>query len=90
MTNSEVIEKFVKKQTAHGSSLYSTGVRLVHYCTTIAEWKYNEMLVNVTKYSASTSKWRNELLYLLDNRSKNKAIRYKKLDNIPINTNSLI
>lgn len=56
MRNQDVVRKFMEREPASGSNLYSSGDRLFSYNTCIGEWRDNTILVNYTKYSRSTSK----------------------------------
>lgn len=63
MKNSEVVEAFLRKGMANNStgSLHSTGTKLFSYATCIAEWEDKEwdndtLIINLTKYSVTSSK----------------------------------
>jgi hypothetical protein len=65
MTNDKVIERFLNGATygaSHTKNLYIEGNRLVNYYTTIAERVSDGVVVNVTKYSVTTSKIQSSLL----------------------------
>jgi hypothetical protein len=67
MKNIDVIKAFVNGKSACGSNLYSTGDKLVNYNTCIAEYNENEnrYILNITKYSSTTSRHQNALRKLL-------------------------
>lgn len=54
MTNEEVIKNFLVKKNGYAGNLYVCGA-LFSYGTTIAYWKGDKLIVNVTKYSPTTS-----------------------------------
>ena len=58
MKNSEVVEAFLKGRVAvnQGGSLFSTGTKLFSYATCIAEWSKDSLIINLTKYSVTSSK----------------------------------
>lgn len=71
MTTSDVIDAFLKRETAHtpyrnaplnniwrwrGASLTSTGDKLISYETVVAEWRNGRVLITPVKYSCTTSK----------------------------------
>ena len=56
MTNQDVVIKFLNKQFCKGSNLYAEDNKLYSYQTCIAEWYKDKLLVNLTKYSKSTTK----------------------------------
>ena len=85
MKNKEVIEKFLNRESAGGSNLYSDGCRLINYATTLAQWHDNyHLIVNNTKYSVSTSKNQTWLRGAITD-----SIVVKEVYNIPINTKNL-
>lgn len=100
MKNIDVIRKFLSKTKASSSNgnLRSTGNKLFSYNTCIAEWPtkkiiYNgevviicnyELVVNVTKYSKSTSRIQT---MLLKETPFDQTVH--KIDNVPINTQNL-
>lgn len=72
MKNSEVVEAFLRKEMANNStgSLHSTGTKLFSYATCIAEWEDKEwdndtLIINLTKYSVTSSKHLYYLIYYL-------------------------
>ena len=57
MTNQEVISKFVNfAESAATANVRSTGDKLFNYYTCIAQRHGGKIIVNVTRYSATTSK----------------------------------
>lgn len=56
MRNRDVVKKFIDKEYASGSNLYSSGSKLFSYNTCIAQWYNNTIIINNTKYSSSTSR----------------------------------
>lgn len=67
MKNNDVIKAFIDGKSACGSNLYSTGDKLINYSTCIAEYNESEnrYILNITKYSSTTSKHQNALRRLL-------------------------
>ena len=100
MKNLDVIRKFLSRIKASSSNgnLRSTGNKLFSYNTCIAEWPtkkiiYNgevsiicnyKLIVNVAKYSKSTSKIQTMLL-----QETPLSQTVYKVDNVPINTQKL-
>lgn len=86
MRNIEVIKQFLNKSSGNSDSknLISDGVRLINYNTCIAEWTDSLLLVNVTKYSRSTSRIQNMLLSEV--RFGHKVVQ---VENVSINTQYL-
>lgn len=86
MRNIEVIKQFLNKSSGNSDTgnLISDGVKLFSYNTCIAEWTDSLLLVNVTKYSRSTSRIQNMLIQELKSRYSQLTI-----DNVPINTHRL-
>ena len=86
MRNIEVIKQFLNKSSgnSYNGNLISNGVKLINYNTCIAEWTDSLLLVNVTKYSNSTSRIQNMLIHELKSRYALLAI-----ENVPINTKYL-
>lgn len=86
MRNVEVIKQFLNKSSGNSDTgnLISDGVKLFSYNTCIAEWADSLLLVNVTKYSRSTSRIQNMLIQELKSRYSQLTI-----DNVPINTHRL-
>lgn len=82
--NDRVIEDFLKGKPSKNRNLYSNGTRLVNYNTCIAEWHDGSLILNVTKYSRTTTVIQNELL--MQSRHINQLAR---LDDVPINTQKL-
>ena len=87
MKNSDVIKKFLNKESATGSNLYSDGNRLMNYSTTLAQWHDTyHLIVNNTRYSVSTSKNQNWLKGAI---TSDRGIVVKDVYNIPIDTKNL-
>lgn len=87
MKNIDVIEKFLNKESAKGSNLYSDGNKLVNYSTTLAQWHDNyNLIVNNTRYSVSTSKNQNWLRGAI---TSERGIVVKNVFSIPIDTKNL-
>lgn len=86
MRNIEVIKQFLNKSSGNSDTknLISDGVKLFSYNTCIAEWTDSLLLVNVTKYSKSTSRIQNMLIQELRSRYPQLTI-----ENVPINTQKL-
>lgn len=86
MRNIEVIKQFLNKSSGNSDTgnLISDGVKLINYTTCIAEWTDSLLLVNVTKYSKSTSRIQSMLIHELKSRYALLAI-----ENVPINTKYL-
>lgn len=69
MKNVDVISAFVDKKPAGTMNLTSTGRKLFSYHTCIAQWTDDGILiVNTTKYSATTSKHKTQLLNAVGSR----------------------
>lgn len=85
MRNVEVIKQFLNKSSGNSDSgnLISTGDRLINYNTCIAEWNRNCIMINITKYSSSTSRIQNMLL------SEGLGLELIRVKNVPINTQYL-
>lgn len=85
MRNQNVIENFIHQIfEGKGSNLYIDNNKLVNYNTTIAQWENGTLLLNVTKYSQTTSKNQNIIKKLAEN-----LINVIELDNVPMNTYNL-
>ena len=62
MRNKEVISKFVNfAESAATANVRSTGTQLFNYYTCIAQRHEGKIIVNVTRYSMTTSKLQNNL-----------------------------
>ena len=86
MKNADVIQRFIYQDSGYkGSNLYSSGSKLINYNTIIAQWFDDVLLINVTKYSCTTSTHQNRLLY----HAERKNIRYYTVDDIPMSTKDL-
>lgn len=86
MRNIEVIKQFLNKSSGNSDNrnLISTGDKLINYNTCIAEWNNDSIMVNMTKYSSSTSRIQNMLISKL--RFGHKVVQ---IENVPINTKYL-
>ena len=84
MRNSEVVAAFLKGRIAANSngSLSSTGTKLFSYATCIAEWNNGSLIINLTKYSVTSSK---HLYYL----KRNYQGTYHTVLKVPIGESSL-
>jgi hypothetical protein len=89
MKNEYVIRNFVyclaSDSTNHSKSLYIAGNKLFNYDTCIAEHHDGELIVNVTKYSVTTTKLVNMV------KREAEAYRgYKAIDGIRIGAHRLM
>lgn len=86
MRNIEVIKQFLNKSSGNSDNrnLISTGDKLINYTTCIAEWNNDSIMVNMTKYSSSTSRIQTMLISKL--RFGHKVVQ---IENVPINTKYL-
>lgn len=67
MKNQDVIKKFVNfSEEAHTLNVVSTGEKLFNYDTCLAQRHKGKIILNVTRYSVSTSKVQHYLKYELD------------------------
>lgn len=85
MKNNDVIKSFVNGATSgknHSGNLRIEGNKLIHYCTCIAERYATGIIVNVTKYSVTTSKIQGLVKY--------HANRVIEVEGSIMGTNSLI
>jgi len=64
MNRKQIIAAFLARSTRHAtaSSLSILGDKLYSYRTVIAQWYGEELLLNRTKYSMTTSRQQNELV----------------------------
>ena len=85
MKNIKVIEAFINKKSGNSLNLHSNGNKLFSYQTCIAEWNEDVLLLNITKYSITTSK---HLTYVL--RCVPIYMDVIKLNNIPKGAINLI
>ena len=70
MRNQEVISKFVNfAESAATANVRSTGDKLFNYETCIAQRHEGKVIVNVTRYSVTTSKIQNYLRSELSNKA---------------------
>lgn len=81
MSNEKIILKFINKEKGKtptrwicdgiynykGNTLTSDGVNLINYKTIIATWKKDGVLLNMKKYSVTTSKIQYTLKRILEN-----------------------
>lgn len=74
MKNKEVVKCFLKQLDAIGSNLTSTGIRLISYNTTIAEWKDGCLIINHTKYSNTSTRHLNMLVKEMSHTQKCKSL----------------
>ena len=81
MKNSEVIECFLNGTIGNSCNLFSTGDKLISYKTCIAEKYNNLLLINMSKYSSTTS--------AIQNRLFKKAPYGKRMWDIPKGTDKL-
>lgn len=87
MSNKNVILAFLNEEQAKSLSLFSTGDKLFSYNTCIAEWLTSDtILININKYSVTTSKH----LTLLRNNIKNQYSCIEINKQIDRGTQSLI
>ena len=56
MTNQQVGEKFLKGEKGKSLNMTSTGDKLFSYNTIVAQWVDDKIVLNSTKYSATTSR----------------------------------
>ena len=85
MRNQEVISKFVHfAESAATANVRSTGDKLFNYYTCIAQRHEGKIIVNVTRYSATTSKIQN---YLRGEMANKDVI---EVANVPLGTFDLI
>ena len=61
LSNKEVVNAFLNHKKAKNTNMKSTGYRLYSWNTCIAEHYNEKLIVNLTKYSRSTSKQQNYL-----------------------------
>lgn len=85
MRNQEVISKFVNfAESAATANVRSTGDKLLSYYTCIAQRHEGKIIVNVTRYSITTSKLQNNLRYELS------GYDVIEVTNVPIGTCNLV
>lgn len=79
MTNLEVLKRFTEKRSGrtpqrdiyegyyvyNGRTLTTDGLTLINYNTVIASWEKNTVLLNMKKYSRTTSKIQHQLKNIL-------------------------
>ncbi len=54
--NSEVVRQFLVRGPGEGHNLVSDGQRLISYSIVIAQWIENQLIVNDSRYSKTTTK----------------------------------
>lgn len=87
MKNIHVIEAFSDRLNARTTNLNSNGNYLVNYSTVLAQYDDGCIIVNMTKYSKSTSTIQNKLLERLTfDYGKNYLVI---VDNVPMNARNL-
>ena len=85
MRNQEVIGKFVHfAESAATANVRSTGDKLFNYTTCIAQRHEGKVIVNVTRYSVTTSKIQNYLRAELSNKV------VIKVTSVPMGTRNLV
>lgn len=86
MTTQEIVNEFTNGATegvASGGRLTIQGDKLVNYSTVIAQrLDDGSYVINVTKYSPTTSKHQNRLKYAL--------CRYDEVDDMPVGIQDLV
>lgn len=86
LNNKAVVQAFLDVKDACNRNMQSTGLKLYSYSTCIAQHTEDGgILINVTKYSTTTSHHQGMLKRMLD---KSQPIYY--VDNIPMNTGNLL
>jgi GTP:adenosylcobinamide-phosphate guanylyltransferase len=89
MKNNDVLSIFINGTTffeSNSSNLSINGNKLINYRTCIAEKIGGKIIVNVTKYSPTTSKIQNSLIKLLQNTNFN----YATIDKIRMGSGGLV
>lgn len=61
MRNKEVVEAFFDRKTGQSLNRISSGDKLFSYDTCIAQWVGSKLLINITKYSKTTSRLQGEI-----------------------------
>lgn len=87
MKNVDVIELFSNRMTGKTKNLRSDGNFLVNYSTVLAQYDDGCIIVNMTKYSSSTSTIQNKLLSMLTYDFGSTYIEVVK--DVPMNTSNL-
>lgn len=86
MKNSEVIDKFLNKDfNTHANSVSSENNKIFSYNTIIGQWFDNVLLINITKYSVTTSKHQNYLV----SEANSKGAKWHTVSDISMGTNDL-
>ena len=86
MTQKEVCNHFLLQLPGKGNSLTCNGSRILSYNTAIAVWYYDGIIFNKTKYSITTSRWQNYILY----KAKHKGFKIIEINNVPQDTIDLV
>lgn len=84
VSNKWVMQSFLRLSPANSRSLHSRGDKLFTYSTCLAEWKGNILYVNVTSYSATSSKHKTQFLSLIP-----RHIRVIQIQDVPKYSQSL-
>jgi hypothetical protein len=82
MTNQQVIQAFLAKREGKSLNMHTDGTYLYSYNTVIAQHD-RKIIVNMTRYSQTTSKQRGYLVRELQ------GIDYIKVDAVPMNTRAI-
>lgn len=82
MTALQTINAFIYGTPAKSSNLISDGEKLWSYNTVIAQYINGNIVVNVTKYSCTTTKRQNQVLRA--------ACNARTVEGVPMNTFSLV
>lgn len=87
MRNNQVIDAFLNHNevVSDNKNLRSTGTKLFSYSTCIAQWLDDILIINVTKYSKTTSTIQNRLA----ERALNRKINTIKVDGVGYNVSNL-
>lgn len=86
MTNNEVAQGFTIRVSGKAPNLSTDGVKLYSYRTCIAEWIKGKCVVNMTRYSTTSSHHRNLALRWLE---KYPDVVVRLTEDIPIGIQSL-
>lgn len=85
MRNQDVISKFVNfAESAATANVRSTGDKLFNYYTCIAQRHEGKIIVNVTRYSMTTSKFQGHVRWELS------GYDVIEVTNVPIGTRDLV
>lgn len=85
----DFIKDFVENRTSkrEQGSVSVVGDKLYSYNTVIAEREYNYMLVNMTKYSPTTTVHQNLVMKFADNRELPRKVI---IEHVPVGTQTLV